>query len=205
LFRPWFFSGWFFPGAEFRIRTGGKVLYLTFDDGPDERSTPLILDILERHNVKALFFCNGRNAEKFPGLISLLKTRGHLIGNHGYDHLNGWKTSSGKYCENVRTAAPHTSDKLFRPPFGRITPVQYRLLRNDYRIFFWDIMPYDFDKSLDAGRCFEILIKKIRPGSIIVLHDTSDSLSPEFLDNFLGYARDKTFKFVLPAEWNIIK
>jgi peptidoglycan/xylan/chitin deacetylase (PgdA/CDA1 family) len=93
LFRPCFIAGWLYPEAIFRIRTTEKLLCLTFDDGPDPGSTPQLLDILDKYNIKSLFFCDGRAAEKYPDLIKRMISRGHIIGNHGYSHLDGWRTS----------------------------------------------------------------------------------------------------------------
>jgi len=69
LFRPCFIAGWLYPDAIFRIRTTEKLLCLTFDDGPDPDSTHQLLDILDKHDIKVLFFCDGRAAEKYPDLI----------------------------------------------------------------------------------------------------------------------------------------
>ena len=146
---------------------------LTFDDGPDPDSTPQLLDILDKHDIKALFFCDGRAAEKYPDLINRMISKGHIIGNHGYNHLNGWKTSLKKYIADVVNAAPYTSSGLFRPPYGRLRFNQYRELKEKYKIVFWDIMPYDFDRSFGSGNSLRVLKKKLRRGSIIVLHDTT--------------------------------
>ncbi len=197
LFRPCLISGWLYPEAIFRIRTIEKLLYLTFDDGPDPDSTPQLLDILEWHNIKSLFFCNGKAAEKHPDLIALIKTKGHLIGNHGYEHLNGWKTSGEKYIENVAIAAPYTSSGLFRPPYGRLRFSQYRKLKKKYKIIFWDIMPYDFDTSFGKKNSLRILKNKIRPGSIIVLHDTSKSVTNMIIDEFLFFVHKGGYRFDL--------
>lgn len=198
LFRPFFFARWFYPDALFRIKTTEKVLWLTFDDGPDPVSTPVLLNILGMHDVKALFFCNGSSAEKYPDLIELIKSEGHEIGNHGYSHLNGWKSSTSGYIKDVERSAAHTSSVLFRPPYGRLRIAQYLRLRKKYKIIFWDIMPYDFDKSFGAERSFKILKEKIRPGSIIVLHDNSQSTAADFLDEFIKFSINEGYRFKLP-------
>ena len=195
LFRLCFIAGWLFPDAIFRIRTNEKLLCLTFDDGPDPVSTLPLLDLLDRHAIKAVFFCNGIAAEKYPGLINQIKTRGHLIGNHGCNHLNGWRTSLKRYVSDVSNAAPYTSSGLFRPPFGSIRLNQYRKLRGTYKIVFWDLMPYDFDSSLGSNKSLLILKKKIRSGSIIVLHDNHKSKSPEFIEEFIYFAKGEGFRF----------
>jgi len=199
LFRPCFFAGCLYPGAIFRIKTNEKLLCLTFDDGPDRDSTPLILDILDRHNIRALFFCNGKAAEKFPDLVSMIVSKGHQIGNHGYNHLNGWVTSGKRYFADVSDAAPHTSSLLFRPPYGRLRYCQFKKIRKTYKIFFWDIMPYDFDKKFEDGKSLEILKKMIRPGSVIVLHDTSLSSAKNILEEFILFSGRKGYRFVCPG------
>ena len=112
LFRPFFLLRLVYPKALFRLKTNDKVLCLTFDDGPDPECTPRVLDILEYHNVKAIFFCRGLNAENHPELISLIKSKGHVVGNHGYHHLDGWKTITRLYIRNFRISAEHTSPDL---------------------------------------------------------------------------------------------
>ena len=197
VYRPWCFFRCLYPDAVFRIKTYEKILYLTFDDGPDPESTPELLDILNNNNVKALFFCNGRAAEKFPELINKIRETGHLVGNHGYSHLNGWRTSQEKYCEDVNRASRLTSGNLFRPPYGRLTINQYKELSKSFTIFFWDIMPYDFDRSFGSERSLNVLNKKLRPGSIIVLHDTSASTCRTFFKDFIDKSISEGYKFEL--------
>ena len=185
-----------YPDAVFRITTSAKELCLTFDDGPHPDTTLMILGILESHNLKAAFFCNGREAEKYPGLVGLIVSKGHVIGNHGYDHLNGWKTNDTDYIENALKADESTSSTLFRPPYGRIRLSQYNRMKKKYKIVLWDLMPYDFDEEIGGKRAFHILKEKIRPGSIIVLHDKSTSTCLSFLDGFIKYAVKEGYTFV---------
>lgn len=198
LFRPCFFAGWLYPDAVFRIKTKEKVLWLTFDDGPDPLSTPVILNILRKHEVKALFFCNGSSAEKHPDLTELIKSAGHIIGNHGYSHLDGWKTSTSEFIEDVERSSALTSSVLFRPPYGRLRITQYLRLRKKYKIIFWDIMPYDFDVSFGTDKSMQILIEKLRPGSVIVLHDRPESTLTKNLEYFISTAFEKGYAFDLP-------
>ncbi len=195
LFRPFFFSALLYPGAIFRLKTAEKLLCLTFDDGPDPLSTMRLLDMLDRFAVKAVFFCTGIKAEKYPELINKIKARGHLIGNHGYTHLNGWIISTEKYVADVNEAAPFTSYRLFRPPFGYLRYSQYIKLRDTFKIVFWDVMPYDFDNLFETSRSLQILKKKIRPGSVIVLHDTSESNAINLIEDFILFAIEKGYRF----------
>jgi peptidoglycan/xylan/chitin deacetylase (PgdA/CDA1 family) len=194
LFRPGFLAGCLYPEALFRIKTSEKRLYLTFDDGPDPVSTIRLLDILRKNEISAIFFCNGEAAEKYPELIRMIRKEGHLVGNHGYSHLNGWRTSAVKYVNDIKRASKLTSDKIFRPPFGRLSIRQARLLR-PYKLILWDVMVYDFDSSFGSEKSLSILKCKIRPGSIIVLHDTASSCANGILDEFILFAFGKGYRF----------
>jgi peptidoglycan/xylan/chitin deacetylase (PgdA/CDA1 family) len=195
LFRPGFIAECLYPEAIFRIKTTEKLLVLTFDDGPHPDSTPQILNILDSYSIKALFFCRGDAAEKYPQLVNEILSKGHIIGNHGYNHIKGWKTSNAKYIADIERAALFTSDKLFRPPFGSLSFRQYRSLKEKYKIIFWDIMPYDFDPSFGGDESLQILKSKIRNGSVIVLHDKPDSSAKIFLSEFLTFAVNEGYKF----------
>jgi peptidoglycan/xylan/chitin deacetylase (PgdA/CDA1 family) len=197
IFRPWYVAESLYPGTIFRIKTPEKNIVLTFDDGPDPGSTIPILESLERQNIKAIFFCAGAKAEKHPELINSIKVRGHVVGNHGYSHLDGWKTSSQEYLDDVQKADHVTSAEIFRPPYGHFTTRQYAILRNRYRIYLWDLMPYDFDRDFGPEKTLGILKKRIRPGSVIVLHDKPESCALKILDEFVQYALSDGFRFVL--------
>jgi len=198
LFRPCIFSGWLYPEALFRIKSTEKMLCLTFDDGPDPASTPGLLDILDHYQVKAVFFCSGQAAEKFPSLVEKIKEKGHIAGNHGFSHIDGWKTNTEDYCENADHASRFLPGSFFRPPYGRITISQYRKLKKKYRIIFWDLMAYDFDAGFGAAGSLSVLKRKIRRGSVIVLHDKPQSTANSILPEFLDSAISRGYRFVLP-------
>jgi peptidoglycan/xylan/chitin deacetylase (PgdA/CDA1 family) len=197
-FRPLVFSRLFYPEALFRVKTGEKILYLTFDDGPDCLSTVPILNILSKHNVKAVFFCLGKAAFGNPEIMDKIRSEGHLIGNHSYDHPDGFYMKDSLYLHDIGSAVGFTSGNLFRPPYGRLKLSQYNALKKTFTIFMWDIMPYDFDIEFGRKRALKSLKRKIRPGSVIVLHDTSTSLAPDILPEFLNFAELKGYKFLLP-------
>jgi peptidoglycan/xylan/chitin deacetylase (PgdA/CDA1 family) len=197
LFRPFFILKLLYPEAIFRIGTRNKELCLTFDDGPHPDSTPRIIDILDSNGIKALFFCSGQEAEKYPALISLISSKGHIVGNHGYHHLNGWITNTRVYVRDISKGAKFTSQYLLRPPYGRIRPSQYSELSKNYRVVFWDLMPYDFDEQMTSEKVLRVLKKRIRPGSVIVLHDKVSSSVLSFLEEFIKYAGDKGYNFVI--------
>ena len=187
-----------FPEAFFREETTEKVLFLTFDDGPGILSTIPLLNILSKHNIKTVFFCSGKSAAENPDLIYKIKSDGHIIGNHGYNHFKGLFTSNQKYLKDVKAAAEFTSDSFFRPPYGSLRINQYRELKKLYRIIMWDIMPYDFDRTFGSARTLLILKKYLRPGSVVVLHDSERSTVLEFLEDFIQFATGEGYIFRLP-------
>jgi peptidoglycan/xylan/chitin deacetylase (PgdA/CDA1 family) len=198
LFRLGFLAVRLFPEALFRGKTTEKILYLTFDDGPDIISTLPLLNILARYKIKSVFFCSGKSASESPDLINKIRSGGHVIGNHGYNHLNGLFTSKQKYLSDIRLAAESTSDSIFRPPYGQLRISQYREIKKSYRIIMWDIMPYDFDKKFGSERSLSVLKKMVRPGSVIVLHDTRESTVLDFLEDFILFANDRGYRFDVP-------
>ena len=195
IFRTGFIAGWLYPEAIFRIKTDEKVLYLTFDDGPDPDSTPELINLLYNYKIRAIFFVDGRAAERYPELVVQLLSGGHIVGNHGYSHDDGWKTSVEKYIEDVSKTDGFTNSRFFRPPFGRMKIGQYRKLKEKYKIVLWDIMPYDFDKKFGKEKSLQVLKKKIRPGSIIVLHDTPSSTANSIIGEFVAYATECGYRF----------
>ncbi len=167
---PSFFS-LLFPKAIWRLPHQQKV-YLTFDDGPDPKSTPFLLDTLDVLGIKANFFCLGNKAKQYPDLIHQIIDRGHCIGNHGYDHVSGWTVACDTYMENVEKSLPFIDSTLYRPPYGRISFNQYKALSKKYNIIMWDIMPGDFDARLTDKQVLANLKAHVSQGSIIVMHDT---------------------------------
>jgi peptidoglycan/xylan/chitin deacetylase (PgdA/CDA1 family) len=198
IFSPWLFARWIYPEALFRMNTAKKLLCLTFDDGPDPSATTAILRILENHNIKAIFFCCGENAERYPELIQQILSGGHITGNHSYSHPDGWLTPKKKYTDDILKASKFLQGRFFRPPYGRLSLCQYFKLKKHFKIVFWDVMPYDFDKSFHWEESLKVLMNRIRPGSVIALHDSPDSSSQLYLDMFIGEAKKNGYSFVLP-------
>lgn len=186
-----------YPDAIYNISGAGKKLCLTFDDGPDPGSTPRILDILQAHGVKATFFCTGSRVVASPGLFARIAAEGHRVGNHGYSHLNGLRTPIRDYCADVFRGRDITCSNLFRPPYGRLRVRQYRILERSMKIVFWGLMPYDFDQNLTAADSYAVLTRRMRSGSVIVLHDKPSSTVLNYLDRFLKKAMDDGYSFGL--------
>ena len=192
-----FFLRWIYPKAIWHKDGVDKVLYLTFDDGPSEEVTKFVLNELEKFNAKATFFCLGLNALNLPSLVNDIVANGHKLGNHSFSHPNGFKTKVADYVDDVKTADEVLSSKLFRPPYGKMKLRQYNALKNDFSIVMWDVMPGDFDESINGDVCFENVIKKTRAGSIIVFHDTAQAFErlKVALPKTLKYYSDLGYKF----------
>ena len=161
-----------FPNFTWRIPTDEKVLHLTFDDGPIPEVTPWVLDQLAQHNAKATFFCVGDNVHKHHDVLEMVKKAGHAIGNHTFNHLNGWLTDNVQYFLNVRRCAHALHSSLFRPPYGRLKPRQGDFLQRHYRIVMWDVLSGDFDPEISAEQCLDNVLNNARQGSIVVFHDS---------------------------------
>ena len=167
---------WDIPNTENKI-------YLTFDDGPTPEITEWVLEELQKYNAKATFFCIGNNIEKHTDIFEKIATNGHSIGNHTFNHVNGWKTSTKEYLENVnlcessihnlKSTILNLQSKLLRPPFGKIKMSQSKRLRQlGYKIIMWDVLSADFDARISPEKCLENVLKNVKSGSIIVFHDS---------------------------------
>lgn len=182
---------WELPNNENKV-------YLTFDDGPIPEVTEWVLSELRTHNAKATFFCIGDNVKKHPEVLQKVIDENHAIGNHTYNHLNGWKTSTSDYIENTKLYSTEISKlkiencQLFRPPYGKIKPSQSKILRKKgHEIIMWEIISYDFDTTISKEQCLENVIKNVKSGSIIVFHDSRKAFN--------------NLKFVLPRTLQFLK
>ena len=165
------------------IHNSENKIYLSFDDGPTPEITEWVLEELKKYNAKATFFCIGNNIEKHPEIFAKVANEGHSIGNHTFNHLNGWKTSTKEYLENVnlcessilnlKSTILNLQPKLFRPPYGKIKLSQSKKLGQlSYKIIMWDVLSADFDTSISKEKCLDNVIKNTKSGSIIVFHDS---------------------------------
>jgi len=165
-----------FPSLIWRKEILNKNIWLTFDDGPSPHVTPWILSILKKENIKATFFLIGQKIEEFPELVDAIVKDGHTIANHSYSHKNGWLTNKEKYLEDIdRCQALMPNNKLFRPPYGKITKAQIAVLKEKYKIILWDVLSYDFKQNTNPKIVQENIIKNTSAGSIIVMHNNQMS------------------------------
>lgn len=228
-----------YPSLLWSLPSKQKTLYLTFDDGPIPEVTPWVLNLLKEYHAKATFFCIGENIVKHPEIFDQVLAEGHRIGNHTFNHLNGWKTPISTYIENVHKAEEVIFEKqeirdrsqesrvknqdfrkeniekreeiieygkkikdenirLFRPPYGKVTPKQIKFLQNlGFKIVMWEVISGDFDAKLSAEKCLNNVLKYAKPGSIVVFHDSlkaSEKLK-EVLPKVLEYFDQRGFEF----------
>lgn len=193
--------GWFkrlFPqGIVWDMPAGTEnAVYITFDDGPHPTITPLVLEELSKYNAKATFFCVGNNVAKYPDTYQQTIGAGHSVGNHTYNHINGWKHTADHYLKNIEQAANHINSRLFRPPYGRMKLSQYRKLMKaypDWKVYMWDILSGDFDTEILAQECVDNVLEHIQPGSVVVFHDSEKAWDRlrEALPAVLQYCQSK--------------
>ena len=164
---PWFYRA-LFPGVTWRIPAEPKCVYLTFDDGPIPEVTPWVLDILDQYGVKATFFMVGDNVRKHPDIYRMVVERGHRIGNHTFNHIQGIRFLTRNYLANTDKAAEWIPSNLFRPPHGHMRIPQVFKLRKKYRIIMWDVVTRDYSPRLTPPQVLDNVKRYVRNGSIIV-------------------------------------
>lgn len=196
---PWLIKK-IYPGLIWdKKQESERCLYLTFDDGPIPEVTPWVIDQLALRDIQATFFVVGKNVEDNPEILSELIKAGHKIGNHTYNHLNGWESDFARYFDDFKKCQEsidqHTKTNLFRPPYGKIKRAAINEISKTHQIIMWDYLIGDFDKLLSVDKIYKSAISKVRHGSIVVFHDSLKAekhlrqVLPGFLDHFLelGY------------------
>jgi len=170
LFKPSRWIDWIFPKFTWRFFVTDKKIFITFDDGPNPEITPFVLDELKKRNWTATFFCVGENITRYPNLVQRIKDEGHEIGNHTFRHEKGHKSTTEDYIASFRQFESVQATTLFRPPYGRITRNQAKIIEQTHKIIMWSWLSYDYDKKLALSTILK-KAKKIQPGAILVLHD----------------------------------
>ncbi len=189
------------PGLTWNKPNNNQLIYLTFDDGPVQGVTDWVLELLDKKKVKATFFCVGENINRNTPLFVQIVKAGHSVGNHTFNHLDGWKTTSTNYVKNTEKCAEvlatYGNNRLFRPPHGRLKPHAIRLLKATYDIIMWDVLVGDYRKNCDPVKSIEEAEKAVNPGSIIVFHDSkkSESNMKAILPRFIDKMHERNFQF----------
>ena len=155
---------------------------LTFDDGPDPRFTPFILDILKEYHVKATFFLMGARAEKYPDIVKRIVDEGHVVGNHTYSHPNLVKEANIETLEREVTNTEESlaklinyRTKLFRAPYGFLDNELVEKLKGmDYTVVGWSVDSLDWQESPPEVIAHNVL-SHFQPGAIVLMHDGAES------------------------------
>lgn len=171
------------------LETNEKVVALTFDDGPTQEKSTALLDLLKEKNVKATFFVVGKNIEKYPNIISRMNEEGHLIANHSYSHkrlIFRWPWTVDYEISKTETLLEElgvSPNSYFRPPYlDEMLILPIVLKQKDKLIVSYSIDPLaQYDKDYDPNAVSDFVIGKIKPGSIIILHDGQDANTSHFI------------------------
>jgi peptidoglycan/xylan/chitin deacetylase (PgdA/CDA1 family) len=169
--------GWFGTTVSHGPRDSGEVA-LTFDDGPNANTTLALASILEDHGARGTFFSVGKAVDARPDITKDLVARGHLVGNHSYLHdsirwLDPRYPELGR-AERTIAARADVCPAFFRPPHGQHTPFMARTVRRaDMTMVTWDVSASDWSVD-DPAKIAEEVLRRVRPGSIVDLHDGLD-------------------------------
>lgn len=179
-------------------RTKIKEVALTFDDGPTE-FTPQFLDLLKENNIKATFFCIGKQIEKHPETFQRIIAEGHTVGNHTLSHSNntGFLSTSKmieevEKCDEVMLKVGNAKTNLYRPPFGVTNPNIAKAIRKTHKKSIgWNVRSLDTITE-DEKKIYRKITKGLKKGSIILLHDTSEK-TYRVLADLLVFLKDKNY------------
>lgn len=180
-----------FPSLTWSIERDDASVYLTFDDGPHPEITPWVMKELDNYGFKATFFCIGDNVRKYPETYQKILDAGHSTGNHSFNHLKGFSTSSTTYFENIEACAKLVKSALYRPPYGQITYAQTKYLSKQYQIIMWSLLVEDWNPKLDQTKKLSLLTSETKSGDIIVFHDSEKAF--------------ENLKVILPAYLEYLK
>lgn len=191
--------------AQCKVPVKEKTVFLSFDDGPSAYTTR-VLDVLKRHNAKAIFFLIGENAEKNPELVKAIVAEGHVIGNHSFCHKGTFPLMSSKqiaedikHCNQTLSDITGKTPNLFRPPFGVTNPLIASGLKKTgipFKTIGWDVRSFD-TMGGDTDKILNRITDQIEPGSIVLLHDRME-FSAELLDKLLTHLKTEGWRIGIP-------
>ena len=197
-------------GSVTHVRTDETMAALTFDDGPDPIWTPRVLEVLERHGAQATFFMLGQRAAAHPELVAAVDSAGHCVANHGWSHRAVTRLSARERRREIR--ATHESlgpraARMFRPPWGRMNVRARRdLSLLQFQPVLWNVDVGDWGSD-DSAAMMAALRERIRPGCIVLLHDSIWDAGSRFTDRTpmlealdKALARESEMRFVTLPE-----
>lgn len=156
-----------------------REVALTFDDGPHPVYTPLLLELLDQHNVQATFFLVGERAEKYPELVRAIHEHGHIIGSHTYHHRNAWFITPRQLehelirTKNVIEQITKTPVTLYRPPWGRLTVATPRITQRLGQVpVLWTYAARDWRHDVSATDIALVVANHLQNGAVVLLHDS---------------------------------
>jgi peptidoglycan/xylan/chitin deacetylase (PgdA/CDA1 family) len=179
-----------FPNLEF-YKSFSKKWHLTIDDSPSPH-TPWILDLLDIYQVKATFFCIGKNIVLYPENFKAIIDRGHEVGYHSFHHINPWRQSRQEFIDDFHKCETLFSSNIYRPPYGKLTFFMCRFLKKKgIKIALWDLLTEDWKKDINPLKKIKSKVNSAHKGSIFVFHDNEKSIEnlkimlPHYLENKL--------------------
>jgi peptidoglycan/xylan/chitin deacetylase (PgdA/CDA1 family) len=202
------FYGVYFIQSGFFLKTiykgtpeAGRAIALTFDDGPSPEYTPRVLDILKEHNLKAAFFCIGKNIAGNEALLQRIAREGHVIGNHSLTHSSWFDLFPARkmlaelqQTDTLIELATGRRPALFRPPYGVINPnVRDAVRQSGHVVIGWNVRSYDTMID-DNQKLMDRLLRLLRPGAVVLLHDHGKR-TPEVLPQFIRAVRERGYTF----------
>lgn len=198
-------SGYHIKTLNKNSKPSGKQIALTFDDGPTPY-TEKVLDVLARYHIKVTFFCIGSQIEIYPHIFKRILNEGHTVGNHTYSHSHkmGFFSKQKITAEVVSTDAlieKYTFKKplLFRPPFGVTTPNLASVVKQTrHYVIGWNIRSLDAVIE-DEAKIYNRITSRLSPGSIILLHDTSQK-TVNVLEQLLVLLQQQNYEAVTVNE-----
>lgn len=166
----------FFPSLVWKKENSQNNIWLTFDDGPSPNTTPFILKTLKEERVRGTFFLIGQQIKRHPELFNKIIEDGHIIANHSYSHKKGWTSTNSSYLNDIEKCQKlMPENKLFRPPYGKISPLQIKILKKKYQIILWDVLSWDFSLENNPEKVKENVLTNTVSGSIVVFHNNEKS------------------------------
>ena len=194
-----------FPRIYWRDSAATDQVYITFDDGPDPKFTPKILNILEQENVQATFFVLVNKAERNEKLIKQIHQKGHEIGIHSYNHERLFLQSTNHIYDQLNQSKQIIEQIIeqpvcyFRPPYGTFSPRLIKVCTKlNLQIVMWSFMTYDFDVKVSSQSILNLISDSVKSGDILVLHDghTNSHRTTEILQYIIVTLKEKGLKLI---------